>query len=302
VKVKIVKNKVAPPFAEAEFDIINGPLIVLTSRYSASASEIVAGALQDYSRAIIVGDPTTFGKGTVQTIVPLASILRHFHLGYAYDPGALKVTIRKFYRPSGASTQIKGVASDIVLPSPSGVSGVSESALKDPLPWDAVPAADCQPLNLVQPYLAALREESARRVATEKDFAYLCDDIAQLKTSLATKSVSLNEAERRKEMAQSEALQAAIDKQSLALQATMPRTYEITVETAALPGLLPPLAFTSSVAVTHTSKLKTSKDNLDMAVPNEPPTQDIILTETEHILADYAALLGHQTESVLSAR
>jgi carboxyl-terminal processing protease len=280
----------------------NGPLIVLTSRYSASASEIVAGALQDYSRAIIVGDPTTFGKGTVQTIVPLASILRHFHLGYAYDPGALKVTIRKFYRPSGASTQIKGVASDIVLPSPSGVSGVSESALKDPLPWDAVPAADCQPLNLVQPYLAALREESARRVATEKDFAYLCDDIAQLKTSLATKSVSLNEAERRKEMAQSEALQAAIDKQSLALQATMPRTYEITVETAALPGLLPPLAFTSSVAVTHTSKLKTSKDNLDMAVPNEPPTQDIILTETEHILADYAALLGHQTESVLSAR
>ncbi len=97
--------------------VYDGPLVVLTSRFSASASEIVAGALQDYGRAVIVGDTATFGKGTVQTIVPLADIMDRAGFGHAYDPGALKVTIDKFYRPSGASTELRGVTSDIVLPS-----------------------------------------------------------------------------------------------------------------------------------------------------------------------------------------
>src|SRR5439155_19398071 len=96
----------------------DGPLIVLTSKFSASASEIVAGALQDYGRALIVGDASTHGKGTVQSVNPLAP---HMHLSTAIlltnDPGALKLTIKKFYLPSGASTQLKGVVPDIVLPS-----------------------------------------------------------------------------------------------------------------------------------------------------------------------------------------
>ncbi len=88
----------------------DGPLVLLTSRFSASATEILAGALQDYGRAVVVGDTSTFGKGTVQNIMPLAPIMDRFRLAHAYDPGVLKVTISKFYRPSGASTQLRGVA------------------------------------------------------------------------------------------------------------------------------------------------------------------------------------------------
>ena len=108
---------------------------------------------------MVVGDSSTFGKGTVQNILPLARVMDQAGLAHAYDPGALKVTISKFYRPSGASTQLRGVASDIVLPSTSDFSDVSEAALKDPLPWDTVPPAPYERLNRVQPYLGALREQ-----------------------------------------------------------------------------------------------------------------------------------------------
>src|SRR5208282_3977690 len=106
-----------------ESPLYDGPLIILTSRLSASASEILAGALQDYSRALIVGDHATFGKGTVQTVQELRSDLIRFLRGHHrpydpnYDPGDLKVTIKKFYRAGGVSTQFKGVESDIELPS-----------------------------------------------------------------------------------------------------------------------------------------------------------------------------------------
>jgi len=84
--------------------------------------EILTGALQDYGRALVVGDSSTFGKGTVQSVLPLARIMDEAGLAHTYDPGALKVTIQKFYPPSGASTQLRGVVSDIVLPSTSDFS------------------------------------------------------------------------------------------------------------------------------------------------------------------------------------
>ena len=282
--------------------LYKGPLVVLTSRFSASASEIFAGALKDYGRAVIVGDSKTFGKGTVQTILPLAPIMDQNEMGHAYDPGALKVTIRKFYRPSGASTQLKGVASDIVLPSVTDLSDVNESALKNPLPWDIVPEADFERLNEVQPYIATLRAESASRTAAEKDFAFLRDDLAQLKKSQATKSVSLNEANRRHEMAQAQATQSEYDKAVLALGSTRPVTYEITLKNASLPGLPPPSASTNSVATAQTGKTAAKENKLDMDGADRSPSQDIIMTETEHILADYAALLGHKTEIVVGLR
>ena len=107
----------------------DGPLVVLTSRFSASASEIVAGALQDYGRAVIVGDTSTFGKGTVQTIIPLDRIMQGEGLTPGSDPGALKVTISKFYRPSGKSTQLEGVKADIVIPSLTDLPEIGESDL-----------------------------------------------------------------------------------------------------------------------------------------------------------------------------
>ncbi len=141
--------------------LYDGPLIVLTSRFSASASEILAGALQDYGRAIIVGDKTTFGKGTVQTMQSLAPILEQQHLHPSFDPGQLKVTIKKFYRAGGASTQLKGVVSDIELPSVWSYADVGESALPNAMPWDEVSSADFDYLDRVKPYLPDLQTKSA---------------------------------------------------------------------------------------------------------------------------------------------
>ena len=88
--------------------LYDGPMIVLTNRYSASASEILAGALQDYGRAVIVGDTSTFGKGSVQTVEPLSPLMEQLNIKTDTNPGELKYTIEKFYRPSGSSTRLRG--------------------------------------------------------------------------------------------------------------------------------------------------------------------------------------------------
>ncbi len=191
----------------------DGPLIVLTSRFSASASEIVAGALQDYGRALIVGDVSTHGKGTVQTVTKLNSFL------HSDDPdvdkaGALKFTIRKFYRASGASTQLKGVMPDIVLPSIWNYSeDVGEKALKNPLPWDTIRSEPYDKVNAVQPYLSELLRRSSQRVATNQDFVYIRQDIDEFRKHQADKSFSLNEKERLKEQEDADARQKAREKE-----------------------------------------------------------------------------------------
>jgi carboxyl-terminal processing protease len=177
-----VKDYVGNVKVESDPDpsvLYDGPLIVLTSRFSASASEILAGALQDYGRALIVGDRSTHGKGTVQMVEPLAP---HMGLSTAYlrtnDPGALKLTIKKFYRPSGASTQKQGVLADIVLPSIWNESKeVGEASLENPLSYDTIPSARYDPLNLVTPYLPELRKRSNQRVAADREFNYVREDI-----------------------------------------------------------------------------------------------------------------------------
>ncbi len=121
--------------------LYDGPLVVLTSRFSASASEILAGALQDYGRALIVGDSSTHGKGTVQSLIQLQPMLNYVLPQSTNDPGALKITVRKFYRASGESTQLHGVVPDIVLPSVNNYADIGEASLDDPLKWDTVPSA-----------------------------------------------------------------------------------------------------------------------------------------------------------------
>jgi carboxyl-terminal processing protease len=272
--------------------LYDGPLVLLISRFSASASEILVGALQDYGRGVVVGDSSTFGKGTVQNLLPLALVMDKMGLAHAYDPGALKVTIRKFYRPNGASTQLRGVASDIVLPSPSDFSEVSESTLKDPLPWDTVAPAPHERLNRVQPYLSALREKSLRRVATEKGFALLADDLARVRKSLATKSVSLNEAERRQDLAQSKARQDERERESRIHPAARPATYEITLKNVSSPGLPPPMAATKSAAPAQVTDPSSAPNALDRVPIGRPADDDIVLNETVKILADYVNLLN----------
>lgn len=140
------------------------PMVVLVNRLSASASEILAGALQDYGRALIVGDSSTHGKGSVQTIVPLNADDRL---------GSIKVTTANYYRISGGSTQLRGIVPDVVVPSIMDAMDLGESRLPNPMPWTQVPPASFQPLADLTPLVEPLTEQSeARREACERFVRY----------------------------------------------------------------------------------------------------------------------------------
>jgi carboxyl-terminal processing protease len=280
--------------------LYDGPLVVLISRFSASASEIVAGALQDYGRAVIVGDTSTFGKGTVQTLVPLGRMLQQEGLTPSDDPGALKVTISKFYRPSGQSTQLAGVKSDIVLPSFTDSSEISEAELENPLPWDTIPAAEFDATNRVRPYLAALKAGSAGRIAKDVEFAELQRDRELFRKDRESKSVSLNEAERRREKAELEARLEAQKKGRQARAGAQPPTYEITLKNVGKPGLGEPMKNPNpfAQAALKAPTPATADDDDD----DTTPADDLLLREAEHILADYAGLLARKTTPIVTQR
>ena len=191
------------PIGEVQLDSItnaaalySGPLVVLINRFSASAAEIAAAALQDYGRALVVGDTSTHGKGTVQQLMQLNQVVWPATPAATNDPGTLKITVRKFYRVTGASTQLKGVEPDIVLPDVLNEShDIGETALENPLPWDTIPSVDFNKVNLVQPYLADLRRDLEARIATNRDFNYIRQDIAQYQKLQADKTATLNEQE-----------------------------------------------------------------------------------------------------------
>ncbi|HJT79119.1 MAG TPA: carboxy terminal-processing peptidase [Gemmataceae bacterium] len=173
-----------------------GPLVVLVSRFSASASEIVAGALQDYGRALLVGDTSTYGKGTVQTVIDLGDVLRGNHP----KMGALKMTIQQFYRVNGDSTQNRGVLADVVLPSLSEALGSGEKEQDYALAFDHVPPLEHDDMGLVPAGVkAALRERSAKRVKESADFAKLTKEAARLKAEKERKTLPLNEKDLREE-------------------------------------------------------------------------------------------------------
>ncbi len=170
-----------------------GPLVVLVSKLSASASEIFAGAIQDYRRGLIVGDHTTHGKGTVQTMVDLN---RPVAFLAARDPklGVLKLTIQKFYRPSGESTQERGVLSDVELPSITTHMDVGESDLDYAMKFDKVAAAEYDPVDYVSPaMIGRLKESSEGRRAKAADFQKQLAQIERYKKFKSRKTVPLNE-------------------------------------------------------------------------------------------------------------
>jgi len=174
-----------------------GPLALLVNRLSASASEIFAGAMQDYHRALIIGGQT-FGKGTVQTIQPL-------------NHGELKLTLAKFYRVSGQSTQHQGVLPDIDYPSIIDTKEIGESALPEAMPWDTIrpvvkPAADP-----FRPFLAQLKAQHEARSDKDAEFTYIRDRLALTQKLMNEKTVSLNEQERRARHDQIEAKQLALE-------------------------------------------------------------------------------------------
>ncbi|MCH2124506.1 MAG: carboxy terminal-processing peptidase [Pirellulaceae bacterium] len=169
-----------------------GPLIVLTSKFSASASEILAGAIQDYRRGLVIGDESTHGKGTVQSLLDLGRQL--FPIPKPPNLGALKITMQQFYRPNGDSTQKRGVLSDIVLPSLTNFMDVSESDLDYALEFNRVPAAAFKELDLVNnEILTTLRKRSSERRTESEDFAKLLKNIDRYRAQKEKKKVTLNE-------------------------------------------------------------------------------------------------------------
>ena len=208
--------------------VYNGPLVVLTSHLSASASEIFAGALQDYGRATIVGDKNTFGKGTVQTLFEVGRLMSPFGFKTA-DAGALKLTISKFYRPSGQSTQLQGVMSDIVLPSRYAHLEVGEDALKYPLDYDTVAKADYEKWPGSQPDLEDLRAKSAARIKGDPEFRYLEQDIARMENRIKDNTLSLNKDQREKELAADKKRVEDIKAERLARHVEKPVTYALTL-------------------------------------------------------------------------
>ena len=206
VQVKDPAGKIEVHHDERPDVAYSGPLVVLTNRLSASASEIFAGAIKDYGRGVVVGDQTTHGKGTVQNVMPVPPRQLFNLLGNA-SQGALKLTIQQFYRVNGDSTQNLGVRSDVVLPDMLDHMELGEQFLDNALEFDRIAAADFRPVAMASPAIAArLQRASEERVAANPEFAKILKRIARYERDRERKTVSLNEAERRRERAELKAL------------------------------------------------------------------------------------------------
>ncbi|MCM2273718.1 MAG: carboxy terminal-processing peptidase [Candidatus Didemnitutus sp.] len=184
--------------------LYDGPLAVLTSRFSASASEIFAGALQNYGRAVVIGDSSTYGKGTVQSIYEMQNYMPRMSSDYG-KPGAAKLTIQKYYLPNGASTQKRGVVPDIALPSIDDFLDIGEAREPNALVWDEINSTPFEGKPLNQAFVAPLLSASQQRQQSLDEFALLKRNIDWFRIKTEQKTVSLNLELRRSEKTTNEA-------------------------------------------------------------------------------------------------
>lgn len=192
-----IRNQSGQTSTESDHDGVtyyDGPMTVLVDRYSASASEIFAAAMQDYGRAVVIGE-STYGKGTVQ---------QHRGLGRIYDLfsnpfGSIQYTIAKFYRIDGGSTQHRGVEPDIMFPSAIDPADWGESQEDNALPWDSIRRAKYEPFTNLDNKVQVLRQKHQDRIKKDPEFIYLLEDIADYKKDKDKKFISLSKAERIKE-------------------------------------------------------------------------------------------------------
>lgn len=172
-----------------------GPVGVLINRGSASASEIVAAAIQDYGRGVIVGEPS-YGKGTVQTVINLDQVAHNSKPKF----GELKLTIAQFFRVNGGTTQLRGVTPDISLPGLSDPKSFGEASYDNALPWTQIEPANYAPAGNIMTLLQKLQSRHDARVQSDPEFQRFSEDIAELKAQREKGVVSLNETERRKKL------------------------------------------------------------------------------------------------------
>ena len=188
----------------------DGPLAVLVDRFSASASEIVTGALQNYGRAIVIGDSSTHGKGSVQTVLEMKNLVPQL----ARSPvktGATKFTVQKYYLPNGSSTQLKGVVPDIVLPSIDDFLPIGEASLPHALAWDEIPTSKFDGHLLDAKILQPLRRASVARQAKLDEFLYLRKGVDWFKMRQNQKLISLNLEVRRQQKVTDDAFRKSYD-------------------------------------------------------------------------------------------
>lgn len=233
--------------------VYDGPMAVIVDRYSASASEIFAAAIQDYGRGVILGS-RSFGKGTVQHLLPLGRFIRSDHKKL----GQLKITVAKFYRIDGSTTQNRGVIPDIIFPSVLDEMDFGESSYKTALPWDKIQPANFDPVDSVTKFLFTLRKKSKKRISQSREFKYLLEDIENFKKKNKEKRISLKESVRKKEREEE-------DQKKLAR-----------INARRKAKGLPPYA--------------SLKD-----VPDNEESPDIILDESMHVLSDLIALTSKGT-------
>lgn len=251
----------------------NGPLAVLVNRTSASASEIFAGAIQDYQRGIVLGGQT-FGKGTVQEIIPM-------------DYGQIKLTRSKFYRISGASTQHRGVMPDISFPDfYDAYEDIGESSLDGALPWDTVRAVEYRPYHAIQALLPNLKQLHQQRAENSPDFNYLEDQIVRTRELRQREELSLNEIAVKNEREESRKVEFEAENMRRLLKGLPLREW---VEDGAEEEA-EELALNDDVTAAGDSAAEDDADELE--------EDDPLLLESGRILADFIAL----NQSRLSAQ
>ncbi|HEX5397823.1 MAG TPA: carboxy terminal-processing peptidase [Verrucomicrobiae bacterium] len=316
--------------------LYSGPLVVLVNRFSASAAEIAAAALQDYGRAVVVGDTSTHGKGTVQSLIDLSRYPFIVSKNSTNDPGTLKLTIRKFYRITGGTTQLNGVRPDIVLPDVWNYNpDIGEISLDNalpglPLPEEISSQIHYAKLDKVAPYIEELRRLSLARVATNQDFNYIRQDIAEYKKSLADKTVTLNEQDALRQRKQDSARNLARDIEEAVRPLPQERIYNLTVENCASNGLPAPqpLCITNMNAVITSTNANGSVcimttngvfavgvplNQFETNTPSGPAHLGTVVTqsasndnarldETINIIQDYISLLSKNNSVVVNQR
>jgi len=263
----------------------DGPLAVLVNRSSASASEIFAAALQDYGRALIIGE-TTYGKGTVQNLVDLDNVAQNDEPAF----GQLKLTVAQFFRVNGGSTQNKGVVPDVAFPTTFDPTEWGESAIDNALPWTSITAADYAGqgnFNELVPLLAARHEQ---RVSRDREFQYWVADLDEYRKLRLQKSESLLESTRRQERDALEAKQKArkAEREAQAKAA----------ETGA--DGKPAIVADKPELVLDDGLQADERPIEDEAEEDESERPDVLLTESARVLSDAIDLL--QGDAQLAAR
>jgi carboxyl-terminal processing protease len=282
----------------------DGPLGVLINRGSASASEIFAAAIQDYGRGIIIGEPS-FGKGTVQTLFGLDRFAQNDKVHY----GELKFTIAQFFRINGGTTQLRGVTPDIKLPTMSDSDSFGESSYENALPWTQIKPAVYIPAGEVKEIVPLLDKKHDARVAKDKDFQYLAEDIALVKKQRKENSISLNETVRRKERDSQEARAKLREARLLAntpgaddpiLLPDPKEALNKAISAKPASGRTAPVPKVAGVkgALRSDDGLQGSERSLAAELEAEKAAKaakDVLLNEAVHIMADEVGLLKTDT-------